>query len=191
MLTLAGVIAPREETIRLDGYTADVEWGQWGSGNVYWFISNSPKSLVEIGAHSYDGSLASISVKQIDRIYMIEQVTWDEEQGEIIVGLPCFKVEPSEKPLTYIDVNQPVCAIIDTNRIIVGIGENLKCSKRVQTEHVIFGFNDTGALVMLELYNLSEAELALVRQAIDKPAYNRKPVCLFRWLKSAVKRIRQ
>jgi hypothetical protein len=171
MLILTDVIEPKNEKLILEGYRVDVEWEYFSGRNLYWSTSNSERELSEVTINRYNGELTSLGIVVVDQILEIpsEQLNLLEVVRHQEQGLPCFKLTPEPSfNRYYVRENFPLVVSIASDRFRVWFGEEVPVGICITSNRVRFGTDNQEQLRVVELFNLSNEEIDLIKSTFAR-----------------------
>jgi hypothetical protein len=164
MLQIIGITEPHDEVLEVE-YVVSIKWRRvWGS-TIYWRTGDLQRSFIEIGYNQPDGRLVDVTL-----LLATEVVPWSEDYTGIAnlcasqqSGLPVCNASAWPPDERYVDDPGPLRLVLGQNRLSIQFAEPSQATSCISTRYVDFGVKADGALCVIEVRDLSDAQMASVR----------------------------
>ncbi len=168
MLLITGNVPPPKETLKIDEYTFSIEWGEWVPKEViYWRTGDLRRSFIEIGINENSKTIMSATLLLAENVY-----SWSPSYSALSkldiphqLGLPRCGLDKWPVGEVYFDDPDIISIRISSDSLRIELGALREVSRCLTTEKTSFGVDNQGFLHLLEIYNLSDREISLVKQA--------------------------
>jgi hypothetical protein len=165
MLQIIGITEPHNEVLEVTDDVVSIQWERiWGS-TVYWRTGDLQRSFIEIGYNQPDGRLVDVTL-----LLATEVAPWSEDYTGIANlcaahqnGLPVCNASAWPPDEYSVDDPGPLRLVLGQNRLSIQFAEPSQVSSCISTRYVDFGLDANGMLRVIEVRDLSAAQMDSVR----------------------------
>lgn len=175
MLKVVGISEFKSETLDLNGYTLTLRLNRLQPfGHVFWRTGNFRDSILEIGLNDESHAIEVVKIVNIQRSWVSSEeiVDFSNPQLSKQEGLPIMQWTWDKPSPRVMNENGFFTIHISEKHLSIQIGSASVISKTLVAQRTMFGVDDAGNLVAIQITNLQPKEIAVVRSTFERTSHH-------------------